>query len=154
MKITTTQYILTLLIICLTLTLKAQSDTLHKIDYFNLDGNFTKFSYYYVDTNDGRYGLFDILQCQVYTTKKIGEKAIVNDVVIAEYHFERKYLRLFYPDKTVYCKYKKNSFTTFLKENTESGKLVARDQLVINGKHPKLYCRVKPRRYKLCNRCE
>jgi len=154
MKIRITQYILTLLIICSWHTLKAQSDTLHNIDYFNLDGTFTKFSYYYVDTAGGRYGLFGIGQCQVYTVGTIGEKAIVNDVVIAEYHFERKYLRLFYPDKTVYCKYKKNSFTTFLKENTQNGKLVERDQLMINGRHPKLYCRVKPRRYKLYNRCE
>ncbi len=143
-------------LICSTNSAKAQDtlDTINRIDYLNLDGTFIKYSFYYLDTNGASYGLFNIRQCQVYTTGVVGKTAIVRDSVIAAYRHDRNYLELHYPDLIVYCKFKDKDFTKFLRENTTDGKIVNRDKVLIDGKKPKIYCDIKMRTYKLIDRCE
>lgn len=156
MKNIVNRTLIVMAMICLAVSVKAQDspDTINRIDYLNLDGTFIKFSYYYVDSLGAAYGLFNIQQCQVFTTAVIGKQAIVSDTGIAAYRYDRKYIELYYPDKIVYCKFKDKDFTKFLRENTIEGKLVSRDKVLIDGKKPKIYCNIKMRSYKLTDRCE
>ncbi|MCH2232370.1 MAG: hypothetical protein MK105_18690 [Crocinitomicaceae bacterium] len=141
---------------CSTFSAKSQetSDTINRIDYLNLNGTFVKYNFYYIDTSGASYGLFNIEHCEVFTTHVVGKKAIVRNSVVAAYRQDRNYIELHYPDNVVYCKFKDKDFTKFLRENTNNGKLVNRDKILIDGKKPKMYCNIKMRTYKLIDRCE
>lgn len=137
-----------------TVAAQTDNDTINRIDFLNLNGQFIKKGAAYTDSAGSIYGILDKKICKWYYAEVVSNQAIVANSIIAEYDLKHNFITLYYPTEVIYIKFEKMSFYDFLKENTREGVLVDSEKLRLGGIKPKIYCTLNRRSYKLSKRCD
>ena len=141
---------LTSLIFKTTYCQSIDSSKVNRIDFLNIDGEFTTASFggkdlYYDPKKESLFGVFAMGIPGVCGNDKdtYTEQVFVNGkkIIDTEYkEFDKKKLvSIFQENDTLYFYIKLIPITEFLKENTNNAILVPANEITINGKKPKMY---------------